>query len=82
MSLTGQADPCARRSVDILTRHIRTFGKFFRRLQRLSHARFAALNMCSDLILYYWDQVVGATSGPSEMIAGRCLYHVSVDYSF
>lgn len=63
-------DASARRSVDILTRHIRLFGKFFRRLQQLSQTRFAALPMCGDLVLFYWSQVVDATSGSPELIGG------------
>ncbi|KAG6854858.1 hypothetical protein C0991_012048 [Blastosporella zonata] len=56
-------DPQAQRFIDLFTRHIRVFGKFFRRLQQLSSVRFVALPMCSDLILYYWSQVVEATTG-------------------
>lgn len=58
------------RSIDFLTRHIRLFGKFFRRLQQLAVNRFVALPLCSDLVLYYWSKVVQATNGPSEYIAG------------
>ncbi|PFH52845.1 hypothetical protein AMATHDRAFT_1887 [Amanita thiersii Skay4041] len=57
------------RSIDILTRHIRLFGKLFRRLQQLSHVRFTELPMCGDLILFYWNQVVNATSGSPDFIA-------------
>jgi hypothetical protein len=63
-------DPVARRSVDYLARHVRLFGKFFRRLQQLSVQRFIALPMCAELIFYYWDKVVQATDGPPELIAG------------
>lgn len=59
------------RSIDVLNRHIRLFGKFFRRLQQLSHVQFSALPMCSDLILFYWSQVVEATGGPPNLIAGK-----------
>ncbi|KAF8639750.1 hypothetical protein AX17_001012 [Amanita inopinata Kibby_2008] len=57
------------KSVDILTRHIKAFGKFFRRLQQLSRVRFIELPMCADLILFYWSQVVNATGGPSHYVA-------------
>ncbi|KAJ6545112.1 armadillo-type protein [Mycena vulgaris] len=49
------------RSVDVLTRHIYLFGKFFRRLQELSSPRFAALDSCATLVAYYWKKVVEAT---------------------
>lgn len=58
------------RSIGILTRHVRLFGKFFRRLQQLSHTRFVELPMCADLVLFYWSKVVDATSGPREYVAG------------
>jgi len=69
--LTG--DRHVRQSVDILTRHVLLFGKFFRRLQQLSHPRFVELPMCSDLVLFYWSQVVHATSGPPELIGSACV---------
>ncbi|EPT02714.1 hypothetical protein FOMPIDRAFT_1159700 [Fomitopsis schrenkii] len=57
------------RSVDILTRHVRLFGKLFRRMQELSHPKFVALPLCSDLVLYYWSKVVQASSAPPEAIS-------------
>lgn len=67
----GQLEPLSSsRSIGILTRHIRLFGKFFRRLQQLSHARFVELPICADLVLFYWSKVVDATSGPREYVAG------------
>ncbi|GLB33947.1 putative ARM repeat-containing protein [Lyophyllum shimeji] len=63
------SDPQVQRSLDIFTRHIRVFGKFFRRLQQLSPSRFVALPMCGDLILFYWSQVVKATSEPADLIS-------------
>ncbi|KAF7332027.1 Importin N-terminal domain-containing protein [Mycena kentingensis (nom. inval.)] len=50
-----------RRSVEILTKHIRSIGKFFRRLQEISVQRFSALPCCADLVAYYWGHVVEAT---------------------
>ena len=60
----------ARRSLDQLTRHVRLFGKFFRKLQQVSVPRFVALPMSNDLVLYYWSNIVQATDGPPELIAG------------
>lgn len=68
LSLT--TDPQVRKSVDILTRHIRLFGKYFRRLSQLSQSRFVELPMCGDLVLFYWSQVVQATSEQPGVIAG------------
>ena len=67
----GQLEPLSSsRSISILTRHIRLFGKFFRRLQQLSHARFVELPLCADLVLFYWSKVVDATSSSREYVAG------------
>ena len=64
-------DSTTRPSVDILTRHIRHFGKFFRRLQQLSQSQFVELPMCGEMILFYWSQVDEATRGPPELISGK-----------
>ncbi|KAJ7368449.1 armadillo-type protein [Mycena albidolilacea] len=61
------ANPSAQRIVDILTRHTRLMGKFFRRLQELSVNRFAALPCCPTLIAYYWGEVTKATTDPSQI---------------
>jgi hypothetical protein len=58
-------------SIDQLTRHVRLFGKFFRRLQQLSATHFSELPMCNDLVLYYWSNVVQATSSPPDFISGQ-----------
>ena len=59
----------------MLTRHVRLFGKFFRRVQQLSFIKFVKLPLCSELILYYWNKVVQASEMPAEAMAGalrRC----------
>lgn len=61
------------RTIKALTKHIRSMGKFFRRMQQLSHQRFVLLPTCGDIILYLWSQVVEATSGPQELIGGKKL---------
>lgn len=61
----------AHRSLRTLTKLVRTCGKYFRRLQQLDASRFVELPQCGDLVLYYWKQVVDATGGPFELIAGR-----------
>ncbi|TFK29370.1 ran binding protein 11 [Coprinopsis marcescibilis] len=53
-------------AIKILTKHLLAFGKFFRRLQQLSHQRFASLPMCGDLVLFYWSQIVEATEALSQ----------------
>lgn len=58
-------------SVDRLTRHVRVFGKFFRRLQQLEPAKFVELPTGNEIVLYYWDRVVQATNGPPEFIQGE-----------
>ncbi|KZT71615.1 ARM repeat-containing protein [Daedalea quercina L-15889] len=57
------------RSVDTLTRHVRLFGKLFRRMQQLSTSRFVTLPLCSDLVLYYWSKVVQASNASADAIA-------------
>jgi hypothetical protein len=75
LSRNGLAlDSNTRRSVDILTRHNRHFGKFFRRLQQLSQIRFSELPMCGEMILFYWSQVDEATRGPPDLIGGENLH--------
>ena len=59
-----------RRTITVLTRHIRLFGKFFRRMQQLSHERFVLLPMSGDLIMFYWTQVVESTNYPGSFVAG------------
>ncbi|KJA30164.1 hypothetical protein HYPSUDRAFT_125792 [Hypholoma sublateritium FD-334 SS-4] len=57
-----------RRTVVLLTKHLRTFGKFFRRLQQLSPERFVSLPVCGDLIMSYWSQIVDSTNYPQNLI--------------
>ncbi|KAJ7590824.1 armadillo-type protein [Mycena floridula] len=63
------ANPQAKVSAVLLTKHVLLLGKFFRRLSHTSHPRFVQLPMCSDMVLFYWDQVVQATGGQPELIA-------------
>lgn len=60
----------ARRPLKILTNHLRTYGKYFRRLQQLDAPRFVELPRCGDLVLYYWQLVVDATGCSAELVAG------------
>lgn len=60
------------RSVDFLTRHVRQFGKLFRRMQQLNCLKFVALNGCGEMVLFYWSQVEQATDSPVEYLAGMC----------
>lgn len=66
-------DQYTRDSVDILTRHVRLFGKFFRRVQQLSVAKFVLLPMCNDVILFYWGLIVQASESSSELLSGGAL---------
>ncbi|KAL1944202.1 hypothetical protein VTO73DRAFT_3387 [Trametes versicolor] len=62
-------DPVTQRALELLTRHLRVFGKLFRRMQRDAKVHFVTLPMCGDLVLYYWSKVVQATTGSPEQIA-------------
>ncbi|KAF9247341.1 ARM repeat-containing protein [Melanogaster broomeanus] len=59
------SDPVTAASIDRLTRHVRVFGKFFRRLQQLDPGEFVGLPSCNDMVLYYWSKVVQATDADS-----------------
>lgn len=65
---SSNPDPIMPVTIDILTRHVRVFGKFFRRLQQLEPAKFVELPTCNAMVLYYWEKVVQAANGPSDMI--------------
>ncbi|KAG2154931.1 ARM repeat-containing protein [Suillus bovinus] len=65
---SGTSDRLTLLSIDRLTRHVRVFGKFFRRLQQLKPDKFVQLPTGNEIVLYYWDRVVQATNGPPELI--------------
>lgn len=70
------------RTISVLTRHIRLFGKFFRRMQQLSHERFVLLPMSGDLIMFYWTQVVESTNYPESFVAGTSAsFHVGIAWN-
>lgn len=58
------------KTVSMLARHLRMFGKFFRRLQQLASERFALLPPSSDLVMFYWSQIVDSTSSPQNLVSG------------
>jgi len=60
----------------ILTKHTLAFGKFFRRLQQLNHQKFALLPLCSDLVSFYWTQVVEASTQPPGSISGNVVLSI------
>ncbi|CDO76254.1 hypothetical protein BN946_scf184470.g12 [Trametes cinnabarina] len=68
-ALGSPTAPVTQRALELLTRHLRIFGKLFRRMQRDSPTHFVTLPMCGDLVLYYWSKVVQATTGAPEQIA-------------
>ncbi|KDQ20506.1 hypothetical protein BOTBODRAFT_309717 [Botryobasidium botryosum FD-172 SS1] len=65
----ANADATGLKCIDFFTRHIRLFGKVFRRMQQLSLFRFGLLPQCSNLTLFYWSKIVEATGGPAEYVA-------------
>ena len=60
-------------AIEKITRHVRTFGKFFRRLQQLETKKFVLLPICTDIVLYYWNKVVQSTEVSPELINGTPL---------
>lgn len=61
-----------------LTKHLRVFGKFFRRLQQLSADRFASLPLFNELVLFYWSEIVGSTDYPRQLISGQYVISILV----
>ncbi|KIM21025.1 hypothetical protein M408DRAFT_81094 [Serendipita vermifera MAFF 305830] len=51
-----------------LARHVRTYGKYFRKTQVFSVARFVKLPKCQELVFYYWDKVVQVSNLPTAAI--------------
>jgi hypothetical protein len=68
-SAAAPPDPIALRSLNSIYKSVCTFGKFFRRLQQIDVARFVELQLCDDLVLYYWEKVVQANAS-AELIEG------------
>ncbi|KXN86407.1 Importin-11 [Leucoagaricus sp. SymC.cos] len=58
----------AYKPLEVLTNHVRTYGKYFRRLGQLDVSRFVELPRCGELVLYYWQQVVDATGGDTQLV--------------
>ncbi|KIL00584.1 hypothetical protein PAXRUDRAFT_821482 [Paxillus rubicundulus Ve08.2h10] len=65
---SATSDPLTSASIDRLTRHVRVFGKFFRRLQQLDPGKFVELPSCNQMVLYYWSKVVQAINDSPDMI--------------
>lgn len=55
-------------TVKTLSSHVRTFGKYFRKTQVFSTARFVKLPQVRELVMYYWDKVVRASQGSASAI--------------
>ena len=66
--------PPVLRAIEKITCHVRTFGKFFRRLQQLETKKFVLLPMCTVIVLYYWNMVVQSTEVSPELINGIQLW--------
>ena len=62
-------DPSTAASLLRLTKHVRLFGKYFRRTQMFSTARFVHLPESRQLVMFYWGKVVAATQAPGQAIA-------------
>jgi hypothetical protein len=56
------------RTQHCLSHHVRTYGKYFRKTQIFSTARFVKLPQCRELVFYYWDKVVQASGAPPSSI--------------
>lgn len=68
-----------RHTISVLTRHIRLFGKFFRRMQQLSHERFVLLPTSDELVMFYWTQVAESANYPESFVVGTpASWHIDV----
>lgn len=63
------------RTIIVLTKHMRVFGKFFRRLQQLSAERFASLAMSTEVVMIYWSEIAESTNYPQRNIFGQFYYY-------
>ena len=59
----------------ILTKHIRRFGKFYLRMASVDPKRLAELPNCSDLVMFYWSQITEAANNLSK-IQGTIAYYL------
>jgi hypothetical protein len=75
--LDASGSESTRRTVITLTKHLRVFGKFFRRLQQLSSERFASLPLSNELVLFYWSEIVDSTNYPHHVVSGQYFSLVS-----
>lgn len=78
-SSSATLNPVTTRNLSLYTRHILTLGKVFRRLEQLDAPKFITLPVCSDLVTWYWDQVVQANAA-SDLIAGKLLHLAAFSY--
>ncbi|KAG7096795.1 hypothetical protein E1B28_004204 [Marasmius oreades] len=54
--------------VELMSKHIRRIGKFFRRLCVLHQKRFVDIPGSADLVAFYWAQITQAGSSPPGSI--------------
>ncbi|KAF9534185.1 armadillo-type protein [Crepidotus variabilis] len=62
-------DDATRQTILVLTKHLRVFGKLFRRLQQLSIDRFTNLAISTELVLFYWGEIVDSTNYSESVIS-------------
>lgn len=69
--LSGLVNPDQSTAASLLrlTKHVRLFGKYFRRTQMFSPTRFVHLPESRQLVMFYWEKVVAATQAPGQAIA-------------
>ncbi|KAF8341568.1 ran binding protein 11 [Cantharellus anzutake] len=59
---SAHPDAVGLKSIQYLTKHLKAFGKLFRKMQQSAVPRFLALPECAPLIMYYWNKVIEANS--------------------
>lgn len=64
-------DVACRRTMDLLVKRIKGYGKFYFRLAMLNPGRFVELPSCTDMIMFYWTEIEKATEAPPQSIAGE-----------
>ncbi|KAI5893425.1 ARM repeat-containing protein [Schizophyllum commune H4-8] len=63
------SDAACRKTMDLLVKRIKGYGKFYFRLAMLNPGRFVELPSCTDMIMFYWTEIEKATEAPPQSIA-------------
>ncbi|KIK67986.1 hypothetical protein GYMLUDRAFT_36796 [Collybiopsis luxurians FD-317 M1] len=63
----SELGPHTKMTLQVLYKHIRRFGKFYLRMATIDPRRMAQLPSCSEVVMFYWGQIVEATNDLSSI---------------